>query len=71
MLRHTKTKNPASGLPVRGSVFALSLSDLVESDPHPLPLDYEGLRDQQAQYLTDIDDANGEGEHGAKMSGCG
>jgi hypothetical protein len=22
MLRHTKTKNPASGLPVRGSVFA-------------------------------------------------
>ena len=66
-----KTKNPASGLPLRGSGFAIP-SDFVESEPHPNPYrsaePYPEPEQLRAQNLTDIDDANGAGErHGAKV----
>jgi hypothetical protein len=60
--RLTKMKNPASGLPVRGSGFVYPCPTLSNQNRILSPYRYAEPDQWQAQYLTDIDDVNGAGE---------
>lgn len=63
--RESENEEPRLGPAGAGFCIRLSLSDLVESEPHPAPYCYAGFYDQQSQVFTEVDDANGANEHDA------